>query len=79
MARVVPHLAGLNETEFICCINRFRSVLRAGRDHRPEGTTTAPVDFLAATRSRNYDPRWSTRTSAAFRHLFSGRRPLLDP
>ncbi|WP_328723101.1 alpha/beta fold hydrolase [Streptomyces sp. NBC_00247] len=69
MARAVPHLASLNESEFICYINRFRSVFRAGRDHRPEGITTAPVDFLAATRSQNYDPRWSTHTSAAFRHL----------
>ncbi|OMI85429.1 hypothetical protein BSZ07_33625 [Streptomyces sp. M1013] len=69
MARVVPHLASLSETEFVCYINRFRSVFRAGLEHRPEGTTSAPVDFLAATRSRNYDPRWSTHTSATFRHL----------
>lgn len=69
MARVLPHLASLNETEFICYVNRFRSLFRAGRDHRPRGATTTPVDYLAATRSHNYDPRWSTHTSAPFRLL----------
>ena len=69
MARVIPHLASLNETEFICYINRFRSVFQAGRNHRPEGTATAPIDLLTATRSRNFDPRWSTHTSTTFRRL----------
>ncbi|MFE7650705.1 alpha/beta fold hydrolase [Streptomyces phaeoluteigriseus] len=67
MARVIPHLASLNETEFICYVNRFRSVFRAGRNHRPEGTITAPIDLLTATRSRNFDPRWFTHTSATVR------------
>ncbi|MEU5259205.1 thioesterase domain-containing protein [Amycolatopsis sp. NPDC021455] len=69
LARVIPHLAGLNDTEFVCYVNRFRSVFQAGRKHRPEGRTTAPVDLLTASRSRNFDARWAEHTSAAFRRL----------
>ncbi|MFD2467731.1 thioesterase domain-containing protein [Amycolatopsis silviterrae] len=69
LARVIPHLSSLNDTEFVCYVNRFRSVLNAGRDYRPSGTTTAPIDLLTATQSRNFDPRWETHTSATFRRL----------
>ncbi|NBH06013.1 thioesterase domain-containing protein [Amycolatopsis sp. SID8362] len=69
LARVIPHLAGLNETEFVCYVNRFRSVYQAGRNHRPEGVTTAPVDLLTASRSQNFDARWAKHTSAAFRRV----------
>lgn len=67
LARAIPHLASLNPLEFVCYVNRFRSVLRAGRGYRPEGVTAAPVELLTARRSRNFDPRWSARTSASFR------------
>jgi|GEM_PF-1586904 len=67
MARVIPHLASLNPAEFVGYLNRFRSVLQAGRAYRPTGTTAAPVDLLTATRSRNFDPRWSIHTSGTFR------------
>ncbi|WP_320775620.1 thioesterase domain-containing protein [Streptomyces sp. CRN 30] len=69
MSRVIPHLGSLNDHEFGCYVNRFRSVFRAGRGHRPEGTITTPLDLLTATGSRTYDPRWAARTSAAFRRL----------
>lgn len=69
LAMAVPHLASLSETEFVGYVNRFRSVLRAGLAYRPEGTTTVAVDLLTATRSRNFDPRWSTHTSGRFRRL----------
>lgn len=68
MARVIPHLASLNASEFVGYVNRFRSVLRAGRDHRLEGTTAAPIDFLAAEHSQNFDPRWGAHTSTSFRY-----------
>lgn len=71
LARVVPHLASLNPVEFVGYLNRFRSVLRAGRAYRPAGQTGAPIEFLAATGSDNFDPRWATHTSATFR-----RHPL---
>jgi thioesterase domain-containing protein/acyl carrier protein len=67
LARVIPHLASLNETEFVGYVNRFRSVLHAGRQYRPAGVTTAPIDLLTATRSQNFDPRWSSHTSTTFR------------
>ncbi|MEU9336649.1 alpha/beta fold hydrolase [Streptomyces sp. NPDC048290] len=69
LARSVPHLASLNESEFIGYLNRFRSLLHAARALAPEGTTTAPIDFLAATESPTYDPRWSSHTTASFRHV----------
>lgn len=67
MDRVIPHLSSLNTLEFVCYINRFRSVLSAGRSYRPTETTAAPIELLTASRSRNFDPRWSARTSASFR------------
>lgn len=69
LALSVPHLASLSESEFVAYVNRFRSVLRAGVAYRPEGTTTAAVDLLTATRSRNFDPRWATHTSGLFRRF----------
>ncbi|TDB84787.1 hypothetical protein E1264_23420 [Actinomadura sp. KC216] len=71
MARVIPHLSSLNTLEFVCYINRFRSVFQAGRGYRPTGSAAVPIEFLAASRSRNFDPRWSAHTSAGFR-----QRPL---
>ncbi|WP_431911922.1 alpha/beta fold hydrolase [Micromonospora carbonacea] len=67
MARVIPHLSSLTPAEFVGYINRFRSVLAAGRAYRPTETTTTPIELLTATRSGNFDPRWSTHTSATFR------------
>jgi thioesterase domain-containing protein/acyl carrier protein len=67
LARVIPHLSSLNPLEFIGYVNRFRSVLRAGQGYRPAGMTAAPIELLTATRSRNFDPRWCTHTSATFR------------
>jgi thioesterase domain-containing protein len=80
MARVIPHLPSLNTLEFICYINRFRSVLQAGRPYRPAEATAAPVEFLAASRSQNFDPRWSTHTSATFqcRSLDGDHFSILD-
>ncbi len=67
MARVIPHLSSLNTLEFVCYINRFRSVFQAGRSYRPTGATAAPIELLTASRSQNFDPRWSTHTLASFR------------
>lgn len=69
LAKAVPHLASLSASEFVGYVNRFRSVLRAGMAYRPEGTTTTVIDLLTATRSRTFDPRWSTHTSGRFRRL----------
>ena len=68
MARVIPHLSSLSPLEFVGYINRFRSVFQAGYSYRVSEATAAPIDFLAASRSQNFDPRWSTRTSGNFRH-----------
>ena len=68
MAHVIPHLSSLNALEFVCYINRFRSVLQAGRSYRPREATAAPIVLLTASRSQNFDPRWSTHTSATFQH-----------
>lgn len=67
MARVIPHLSSLNAAEFVCYINRFRSVFQAGRGYRPAAVTAAPIEYLTASRSRNFDPRWSSHTSAGFK------------
>jgi thioesterase domain-containing protein/acyl carrier protein len=67
MARAIPHLSSLNALEFVCYINRFRSVFQAGRSYRLTGATTAPIELLTASRSQNFDPRWSTHTQASFR------------
>jgi surfactin synthase thioesterase subunit len=80
MARVIPHLSSLNALEFVCYINRFRSVFQAGRSYRPTEATAAPIELLAASRSQNFDPRWSTHTSASFqrRSLDGDHFSILD-
>ena len=69
LARVIPHLSSLNPAEFVGYVNRFRSVLQAGRSYRPSETTAAPIELLTATRSQNFDARWSTHTTATFRRM----------
>lgn len=80
MARVIPHLSSLNPLEFVCYINRFRSVFQAGRSYRPTEVTGAPIELLTASRSQNFDPRWSARTSASFqrRSLDGDHFSILD-
>jgi thioesterase domain-containing protein len=80
MARVIPHLSSLNTLEFVCYLNRFRSVFQAGRSYRPTGATAAPMEYLAASRSQNFDPRWSAHTSASFqrRSLDGDHFSILD-
>jgi thioesterase domain-containing protein len=80
MARVIPHLSSLNTLEFVCYINRFRSVFHAGRNYRPMEATAAPIELLTASRSQNFDPRWSTHTSASFqrRSLDGDHFSILD-
>jgi thioesterase domain-containing protein len=80
LARVIPHLSSLNAREFVCYVNRFRSVFQAGRTYRPEAETTAPIELLTASRSQNFDPRWAGHTSSKFerRSLDGDHFSILD-
>lgn len=66
MGRAIPHLASLDPLELVRHVNRFRSVFHAGRGYLPTETTTAPIELFTASRSQNFDPRWSGHTSATF-------------
>jgi thioesterase domain-containing protein len=80
MARVIPHLSSLNALEFVCYLNRFRSVFQAGQSYRPTEATAAPIELVTASRSQNFDPRWSAHTSATFqrRSLEGDHFSILD-